>query len=300
MVKATAEDVRIYSAVTTDLVNEAIRRHDCFPVASAALGRTMTAALLFAANLKNHEAVTIKFNGGGPLGAVVADAVPEGFVRGYVQNPHVDLPSKPPTAKNPHGKIDVGAGVGRDGLVTVTRFTGLKKPVTGSAEIISGEIAEDLTNYLAVSEQTPSSVGLGVLIGTDLKCIAAGGFIIQPLPNASDKTISKIEENLSKIDPVSTMVENGFDAEKIIRTLLDGFNDINILEKTDLAFKCHCSKRKIEDTLLTLTDSDLESLVEDGHAEVVCHFCGEKYQFEKDELIAIRNVSRKIHAKKSV
>ena len=300
MVKATAEDVRIYSAVTTDLVNEAIRRHDCFPVASAALGRTMTAALLFAANLKNHEAVTIKFNGGGPLGAVVADAVPEGFVRGYVQNPHVDLPSKPPTAQNPHGKIDVGAGVGRDGLVTVTRFTGLKKPVTGSAEIISGEIAEDLTNYLAVSEQTPSSVGLGVLIGTDLKCIAAGGFIIQPLPNASDKTISKIEENLSKIDPVSTMVENGFDAEKIIRTLLDGFNDINILETTDLAFKCHCSKRKIEDTLLTLTDSDLESLVEDGHAEVVCHFCGEKYQFEKDELIAIRNVSRKIHAKKTV
>lgn len=297
LTKATAEDVRVFAAVTTDLVREGSKRHDCYPVAAAALGRTMTGALLFAANLKNKEAVTIKINGSGSLGSIVADAVPEGFVRGYVENPHVDLPARlKPTESNPHGKIDVAGGVGRNGFVTVTRFTGLKKPVTGSAEIISGEIAEDLTNYLATSEQTPSSVGLGVLVGKDLDIIAAGGFLIQPLPNASEETISKLEKNLESIDPVSTMVENGLDAEGIIRKLLDGFDSINILSTTDLAFRCHCSKRRIEDTLMTLTEKDLNDLVEDGHAEVVCHFCGKKYQFSKEELVALRNVGLgKVH-----
>ena len=271
------------AAVTTDLVNDAISRHDLYPVASAALGRTLTGALLLAANLKNKEAVTIKINGGGALGSIVADAVPEGFARGYVQNPHVNLPSK-------NGKIDVGGGVGKSGLITVTRFTGLKEPVTGSCELISGEIAEDLTQYLATSEQTPSSVGLGVLIGTDLKAISAGGFLIQPLPNASSETLDLLEENLAKIDPVSTMIKNGFDSEGIIRQLLEHFPQIEILETTDLAFKCHCSKRRIEDTLMTLTEKDLNDLVADGQAEVVCHFCGKKYHFSKEELVALRNV----------
>ena len=296
LVKATAEDVRVFAAVTTDLVRDGVKRHDCYPVAAAALGRTMTGALLFAANLKNKEAVTIKINGGGALGSIVADAVPEGFVRGYVTNPHVDLPAKSPTESNPHGKIDVAGGVGRNGLVTVTRFTGLKEPITGSAEIVSGEIAEDLTNYLATSEQTPSSVGLGVLVGTDLDIISAGGFLIQPLPNASDSSITKLENNLKTIDPVSTMIENGLDAEGIIRELLKGFDQINILSTTDLAFRCHCSKRRIEDTLMTLTEKDLNNLVEDGKAEVVCQFCGKKYQFSKEELVALRNVGLgKVH-----
>ena len=139
LVKATAEGVRIYAAVTTDLVNEAIRRHDCYPVAAAALGRTMTGALLLAANLKNKEALTVTFDGHGPLGKVTADATPEGFVRGYVGEPHVNLPL------NKLGKIDVGGGVGTNGMVTVTRFTGLKNPITGSVEISDGEIADDLT-----------------------------------------------------------------------------------------------------------------------------------------------------------
>ena len=159
LVKAVADGVRVYAAVTTDLVNEAIRRHGCHAVAAAALGRTMTGALLLAANLKNREALTITFDGHGPLGRVTADATPEGFVRGYVTNPYVDLP------QNAKGKIDVGGGVGTDGTVTVTRFTGLRNPVTGSAPLTDGEIADDLTKYLYVSEQTPSSVGLGVLIG---------------------------------------------------------------------------------------------------------------------------------------
>ena len=173
LVKATAEGVRVYAAVTTGLVNEGIRRHACYPVAAAALGRTMTGALLMAANLKNKECLTVKFNGDGPLGTVAADASPEGFVRGYVMHPQVELPL------NAQGKLAVGDGIGH-GLLSVTRFTGLKEPVTGSSEIVTGEIAEDITEYLYVSEQTPSSVGLGVLVGKELKALAAGGFFIQP------------------------------------------------------------------------------------------------------------------------
>ena len=208
LVKAVADGVRVYAAVTTDLVNEAIRRHGCHPVAAAALGRTMTGALLLAANLKNREALTVTFDGHGPLGKVTADATPEGFVRGYVTNPYVDLP------QNAKGKIDVGGGVGTDGTVTVTRFTGLRNPVTGSAPLTDGEIADDLTKYLYVSEQTPSSVGLGVLIGhagEKMACIGAGGFIIQPMPDATDETIDKLEANLKKVNSVSHMVEHGLD-----------------------------------------------------------------------------------------
>lgn len=287
LVKATADSVRIYATVTTDIVNEAIRRHNCYPVAAAALGRTMTAALLMAANLKNKEAITIKFAGDGPLGKVTADATPEGFVRGYVDNPQVDLPL------NPNGKLDVGIGIGF-GNLSVTRFTGMKNPVTGSAEIISGEIADDLTNYLYVSEQSPSSVGLGVLIDKDLKCIGAGGFIIQPLPDASEECIAKLENNLRQVKSVSAMVEKGYDAKAIIAELLTGF-DVNYLTTTDLAFKCQCSKERISEVLLSLGQKDLQSLVADGKAEVCCHFCNEKYQFTGEELEAIYEAAQKRH-----
>ena len=274
--KATAEGVRIYAAITTELVREAARRHDCYPVASAALGRTMTGALLLAANLKNEEAITVKFNGDGPLGAVVADAVPEGYVRGYVVNPHVNLPL------TPENKLDVGGGVGR-GMVSVTRFTGLKEPVTGSTELVNGEIAEDLIRYLYVSEQTPSSVGLGVLVNPDLSVEAAGGFFIQPLPDASDEVITRIEENLKGINSVTSMVTSGMDARGMIEKLMEGF-EVNYLSKTRLAFRCQCSKERIQEVLASLGRADMESLIEDGHAEVCCHFCGEKYEFSKEEL----------------
>lgn len=286
LVKAIADGVRVHAAVTTNLVNEGIRRHECYPVASAALGRTMTGALLLAANLKNKECLTVKFTGDGPLGNVVADATPEGFVRGYVQHPQVNLPL------NRMGKLDVGGGIGA-GIVSVTRFTGLKDPITGSCEIVTGEIAEDLTSYLYISEQTPSSVGLGVLVDTDLKAAAAGGFIIQPLPDASEETIARLEENLGKIKSVSTMVHEGLDARGIIAQLLQGF-DIEYLTTTDLSFKCQCSKHRIEDMLVTLNKADLQSLIDDGHAEVCCHFCGEKYQFSKEELTALLHVAEKL------
>lgn len=276
LVKAITKGVRVYAAVTTDLVNEAIRRHDCYPVAAAALGRTMTGALLLAANLKNKEALTVNIRGDGPLKNITADAVPEGFVRGYVANPHVELPL------NDRGKLDVGGGVGQ-GLVTVTRFTGLREPMRGSSEIVTGEIAEDLTNYLYVSEQTPSSIGLGVLVDTDFSAKAAGGFIIQPMPDADEETIGRLEENLQKLRPVTTMIDEGKDAREIILEIMNGF-EMEFLTTTDLAFRCQCSKERLEDVLLNLNHDDMESLIADGQAEVCCHFCGEKYHFTREEL----------------
>lgn len=276
LVKAITKGVRVYAAVTTDLVNEAIRRHDCYPVAAAALGRTMTGALLLAANLKNKEALTVNIRGDGPLKNITADAVPEGFVRGYVANPHVELPL------NDKGKLDVGGGVGQ-GLVTVTRFTGLREPMRGSSEIVTGEIAEDLTNYLYVSEQTPSSIGLGVLVDTDFSAKAAGGFIIQPMPDADEETISRLEENLQKLRLVTTMIDEGKDAREIILEIMNGF-EMEFLTTTDLAFRCQCSKERLEDVLLNLNHDDMESLIADGQAEVCCHFCGEKYHFTREEL----------------
>ncbi len=276
LVKAITKGVRVYAAVTTDLVNEAIRRHDCYPVAAAALGRTMTGALLLAANLKNKEALTVNIRGDGPLKNITADAVPEGFVRGYVANPHVELPL------NDRGKLDVGGGVGQ-GLVTVTRFTGLREPMRGSSEIVTGEIAEDLTNYLYVSEQTPSSIGLGVLVDTDFSAKAAGGFIIQLMPDADEETISRLEENLQKLRPVTTMIDEGKDAREIILEIMNGF-EMEFLTTTDLAFRCQCSKERLEDVLLNLNHDDMESLIADGQTEVCCHFCGEKYHFTREEL----------------
>lgn len=276
LVKAITKGVRVYAAVTTDLVNEAIRRHDCYPVAAAALGRTMTGALLLAANLKNKEALTVNIRGDGPLKNITADAVPEGFVRGYVADPHVELPL------NDRGKLDVGGGVGR-GLVTVTRFTGLREPMRGSSEIVTGEIAEDLTNYLYVSEQTPSSIGLGVLVDTDFSAKAAGGFMIQPMPDVDEEIISKLEENLQKLRPVTTMIDEGKDAREIILEIMNGF-EMEFLTTTDLAFRCQCSKERLEDVLLNLNHDDMESLIADGQAEVCCHFCGEKYHFSREEL----------------
>lgn len=276
LVKAITKGIRIYAAVTTDLVNEAIRRHQCSPTAAAALGRTMTGAILMAANLKNSEALTVSFQGNGPLGYITADATPDGFVRGYVGNPGVDLPLKE------NGKLDVGGAVGQ-GLVQVTRFTGLREPMRGSAEIVSGEIAEDLTNYLFVSEQTASSVGLGVLVGTDYKALAAGGFMLQLMPDADDEIIDRLEAALSKVRPVSSMIADGMGPRAIIRELMAGF-EIQYLTNTELAFRCKCSKERIEDVMLSLGHDDMAALVEDGHAEVCCQFCGEKYQFDKPEL----------------
>ena len=282
--KATAEDVRVYAAVTTELVGEAARRHRCGALATAALGRVMTGALLLAANLKNRECLTVKFQGDGPLGQIVADASADGAARGYVAHPEAELPLT-------NGKLSVGQGVGR-GLLSVTRFTGLKDPVTGTCEIFSGEIAEDLTRYLFQSEQTPSSVGLGVLVGRDGKTEAAGGFVVQPLPGASEETLSRLEAAVASLRPVSSMVKEGLSAREIISGILGGFSEIHFLSETELAFRCQCSRSRTEEILATLRDEDLKSLAEDRQAEVRCDFCGETYLFTKEELLEIRQKAR--------
>ncbi len=291
LVKATAGDVRIFAAVTTELVQEAARRHGCGALATAALGRTMTGALLLAANLKEKECITVKFRGDGPLGPIVADASADGAARGYVANPAVELPL---TA----GKLSVGQGVGR-GLLSVTRFTtGTKEPFTGTCEIFSGEIAEDITQYLYQSEQTPSSVGLGVLVGKDGAAEAAGGFLLQPLPGAAEETLDRLEANLKKVRPVTAMIADGSGARDMIAELLDGFA-IEYLSETELSFRCQCSKRRTEDILMTLRHDDLARLVEDGQAEVCCQFCGAKYQFDKEELTALLHVADKLRARRN-
>ena len=272
----TTGGVRAFAIVTTNLVEEARKRHDCYPVAIAGLGRTMTAALLLAFNLKTDESITVRIAGDGPLGEITADAHASGIVRGYVKNPHVDLPLR-------GNKLDVGTAVG-DGQIYVTRFTGLKQPFTGSAQLVSGEIAEDITNYLLVSEQIPSSVALGVLVQPDLTVSAAGGFIIQALPNADDEVLSKIEKNIGSLPPVSKLISEGKDAAGIINMIFAEL-PVTLYEETPVQFKCPCSHERIQDMLVSLGVEEIDDIINtDGQAEICCHFCEEKYQFDKNDL----------------
>ncbi|SFL87533.1 Hsp33 family molecular chaperone HslO [Pelosinus propionicus] len=277
--------VRAFAAVTTTLAEEARKRHDCYPVAAAALGRTMTGALLLAANLKTDESITIKISGDGPLGEVVTDAHVNGSVRGYVKNPHTHLPLR-------EGKLDVGHAIGK-GQISVTRFTGLKQPFTGSAELVSGEIAEDITNYLYISEQTPSTIALGVLVQPDMTVTAAGGFMVQALPNADDEVLSKIEKNITLLPPVSQLINEGLDAAGIINRIFTGLS-ATIYEEVPLEFKCTCSLEKVQKVLVSLGAEEINDiLVEDGEAEVCCPFCSAKYQFNKSNLEEIIDIIEK-------
>ena len=275
IIKATANGIRVFATVTTDLVEEARTRHNCSPLAIAALGRTMTGALLLAANLKTDESLTIRVSGNGPLKEIVADALANGEVRGYVKNPYIDLPLN-------NGKLAVGDGVGT-GHIYVTRFTNLKQPFTGSTELVTGEIAEDLTNYLMTSEQTPSSVGLGVLVGTDLKIMAAGGFLIQALPDVEESAIDMLEENLKSLAPISQLISEGKDGAGIIAEIFKGMA-VNYYDTTAVSFKCQCNKEKIEKVLISLGEAELNHLIAEGKAEVKCHFCSQAYYLNKEEL----------------
>lgn len=278
LIRATVPGMRGFAAITTELAEEGRRRHDCLPVASAALGRTMTAALLLAANLKTEESITVRVAGDGPLGQIVVDAQAGGTVRGYVANPHVDLPLK-------NGKLDVGGSVG-SGYLHVTRFTGLKQPFTGTTDLITGEIGEDVTHYLLESEQTPSSVALGVLVNPDLTVIASGGFFIQVLPEAEDVVISQVESNLSKMGPVSQLVEQGCDARGLLARVFEGL-PVNFYETMSLGFACSCSEERVEVMLLNLGAQEISEMEAEGGAEIRCHFCGEYYRFTKEQLAAL-------------
>ncbi len=280
LARATAEGVKIYAIETTRLVEEACARHSCWPLAAAALGRTMTGALLLTASLKGEDRVTIKIDGDGPLGSIVADAGND-TVRGYVDNPQADLPAR-------NGKIDVAGGVGK-GKIIVTRFTGLKTPFTGWADLVSGEIAADLTNYLYVSEQTPASIALGVLVGTDGKVKAAGGFFVQAMPGADEAVLQKLEENIDSLPPVTVMLENGANAEDIVKKIAGDTVQLTIHDKLPVKFKCTCSPERILDMLAGLSDEDFEAVAQDQETEVRCHFCNNKYTFSQKEILQMKN-----------
>ena len=283
LAKATVPGVRAFAAVTTALVEEARRRHDCWPVAAAALGRTMTAALLLAANLKTDEYLTIRIDGDGPLGGVIADAHAQGTVRGYVRNPHTDLPLA-------GGKLPVGQAVGA-GHIHVTRFTGMKQPFTGTVPLVSGEIGEDVANYLLTSEQTPSTVSLGVLVDTDDTVAAAGGIVVQAMPGAEDEVLAKIEANLAALPPVSEMVRGGADAASMLLKVFAGL-EATVFEPAKLAFYCQCSPERVENMLVSLGRQELSEMAEEGKAEVRCHFCGEKYDISGERLRELMELSK--------
>ena len=273
--RATAAGIRAFAAITTKLTEEARRRHDCYPVVTAALGRCMTGAILMAANLKNDEALTIRIDGNGPLGTIIADARPDGTVRGYVKNASVDLPLQ-------NGKLAVGQAVG-EGEIYVTRFTGLKEPFTGSTALVSGEIAEDLTHYLYTSEQTPSTISLGVLINPDLTVAAAGGLFIQALPGSNDDDLAVIEANLAVMPPLSQFIAEGQTAEAVLRFVFAGL-PVTVHDPQPLEFRCTCSKERVLNALISLGYDEVAAIAQDGQAELICHFCNEKYYITEEEL----------------
>ena len=270
--------VRAYAVSTTETVGEAQRRHNTWPTASAALGRAVTAGVMMGAMLKGDEKLTIKIEGGGPIGAILVDSNAKGEVRGYVTNPHVHFDL------NEHGKLDVRRAVGTDGMLSVVKDIGLRDYFTGQVPIVSGELGEDFTYYFAVSEQVPSSVGVGVLVNPDNSIQSAGGFIIQLMPGTEDDTITEIENHLQTIPPVSKMVQMGLTPEEILEQLL-GKDHVQILEKMPVAFQCECSRERISNALISLGREEIEDIIEtEGKAEAQCHFCNENYHFSKEDL----------------
>lgn len=271
-------EVRAYAVRTTETVSEAQKRHDTWVNASAALGRSMTAGVMMGAMLKGEQKLTIKIEGDGPLGPILIDSNAKGEVRGYVTNPHVQLP------QNSAGKIDVAGAVGRNGTLSIVKDIGMRDFFTGQVPLISGELGEDFTYYFVTSEQIPSAVGVGVLVNPDHTILAAGGFILQIMPGASEETITKIEENLQDVPAVSTLIEQGLTPEEILYQLF-GKDEVQILETIDVAFQCQCNKERIETALIGLGKAELQAIIEeDGKAEVECHFCNETYTFSKEEL----------------
>ena len=261
--------VRAFAVRTTETIGEAQRRHSTWPTASAALGRSMTAAVMMGAMLKGDDKLTVKIEGDGPIGPIIIDSDANGNVRGYVTN----------------GQLDVRRAVGTEGALTIVKDLGLRDMFSGQTPIVSGEIAEDFTYYFATSEQVPSSVGLGVLVNPDNTILAAGGFILQLMPGCEEETIDAIEAQLASIEPVSKMIEKGYTPEQILETVLGEKGDISILSEAPVQFKCQCSKERFGAAIIGLGAKEIQEMIaEDGKAEAQCHFCLETYNFSQDEL----------------
>ena len=283
IIRATAADGFVKMAVITarDTVERARQIHALSPTACAALGRTLCGASLLGQAMKEENAtLTIRINGGGPIGSVVAVSDCEGNVRGYVENPAVELPLRP------DGKLNVGGAVGRDGMLTVSRDIGLREPYIGSVELVSGEIAEDLTSYLLESEQVPSACALGVLVDTDRTIRAAGGFLVQLMPGAEDELIGKLEDNIFMMDQLTTVLdEDG--AQALFDQVLRGF-EWHTVGEYPVAYRCYCSRARVEQALTVIDPAELREIIAEGSPiSVSCQFCDREYSFTPEELAAL-------------
>lgn len=267
-----------FACETTELVEDARLRHGLSPVATAALGRALSAAAMMGSQLKSEEeTITLHIEGNGPLGKTVAVADGAGRLRGYCNNPDVRIPLKE------NGHLDVAGGVGV-GVLTITKDLGLKEPYTGSSHLVSSEIAEDLAYYFTVSEQIPSAVSLGVMVNRDESVWAAGGFILQLLPGADDDTADKLQQRVEAFPPVSKYLAMGKTPEDMLHDLLGDMGFVP-MERRDLAFRCNCSRDKVSAALLSVGLADLQELCDAGEpVEMGCHYCGEKYVFTVDEI----------------
>ena len=283
IIHALAADGNIRLAIISapDIAEQARQIHGLSPTATAALGRTLLGTSLLGNDLKGKDdTVTVRFSGGGPIGNVVAVSDSNGNVRGYVDVPAADLPTRP------DGKLDVGGLIGKDGTLTVSRDLGLREPYIGSVALVSGEVAEDFTAYLAESEQTASACGLGVLVGTDRSVLAAGGFLVQLLPGAPENLITALEDNIFMMDQLTTILhEDG--AEEVMNQVLKGLEP-HILSTEEVHYHCPCTRQRLSASLRSIGAEALKELAAEGTpAEVVCQFCGKSYRFSPAELTAL-------------
>lgn len=265
---------------STDIISEMEQIHHPSAVVSAALGRLLTGGLLMAATLKNEkDSITIRVKGGGPVGSLLAVADGKGNVKGYAENPLVELPARA------DGKLDVGGAVGFDGLLTVIRDSGVKEPYIGQIPLISGEIAEDITSYYATSEQIPTVCALGVLVERDLTIKRAGGYLLQLLPGATEKEITQLEQNVGKLKSMTEMLENGHTVYEIIDMVLDGFYP-NVLDEAEVQYHCDCSRDRVERAYMSLGQEELQKIaVEQETVELKCQFCNHAYQFKTADYV---------------
>ena len=284
LVRAMTKDgfVKAVAVTTRDLTERARTIHRTLPVATAALGRTLAAASMMGNALKAEGAsLTLQIKGGGPLGTILAVSDTEGNVRGYVQNPQADLPLRP------DGKLDVGAAVGADGALTVIKDLGMKEPYIGSVGLLSGEIAEDLAAYFVESEQIPTACALGVLVDRDQSVRASGGYLIQLLPGAAEDTIAKVEGGVLAAGPVTALLERNSSPEALLRTVLSDF-EVEILETAPIAYRCRCTRDRVERALISMGVEELENLLEEqGGCELTCQFCDRIYRFTRADLEAL-------------
>ena len=280
IIRATAanDQIRAFAAVTTEMVETAREHHNTSPVATAALGRLLTAGAMMGSMMKGEKDVlTLQIKAGGPLQGITVTADSQGNVKGYVGNPDVCIPA------NSKGKLDVAGAVG-PGFLTVIKDMGLKEPYSGQVMLQTCEIAEDLTYYFATSEQVPSAVGLGVLMNKNNTVRQAGGFIIQLMPFAEEEVISRLEQNVQKINSVTNLLEEGHTPESLLEKVLEGF-DVQINEKMDTRFRCNCSKERVAKALISIGRKELNEMIQEGKPiEMNCHFCNTNYNFTVEEL----------------